>query len=62
MSGSSGYDISASQSSSDSTTQTARNEFGDFNNGGGIRIPSYFWPVALIVVGLLAFAWIKNRK
>lgn len=57
----SGYDISAS--ASDATTQGLRNQV-TFQNGGGLRIPEWFWPVALaaLIAGGVAVFWIWKRK
>lgn len=51
-----------SQSTSESTSLGIQNKKGDFTVGGGIRIPSWFWPVALGVVALVAVAWLFKRK
>jgi hypothetical protein len=54
-----GYDIS--QSTSESNTFGFNKRLGDFNVGGGIRIPSWTWPVALVVVGLIVIVWLKRK-
>lgn len=53
---------SASQSTSESNTQGLNAKFGNFSNGGGLRIPEWFWPVALVVVGLITFAWLRRKR
>ena len=53
-----GYDIS--QSTSESATQGYNLKFGDFNVGGGLRLPKYFWYVAAAIAGVLGFAWITK--
>lgn len=54
-----GYDIS--QSTSESATQGLNVKFGAFTNGGGIRIPSWFWPVALLTGAALGWFWLTRR-
>lgn len=51
-----GYDIS--QSTSESATQGYSVDFGGFNNGGGLRLPKWFWPAVVI----LAAIWLLKRK
>lgn len=50
-------------SASDATTQGLRNQV-TFQNGGGLRIPEWFWPVALaaLIAGGVAVFWIWKRK
>lgn len=50
-----------SQSTSESNTLGLNSKFGPFNNGGGLRIPEYFWPVAIFVIGAVLFMWLKKR-
>lgn len=52
--GGSGY----SQSTSESNTLGQNSKFGAFHNGGGVRIPEYFWPVLAGVVGLGLITWL----
>lgn len=33
-------------------------KFGPFQNGGGVRIPEYFWPVVAGVLGLGLITWL----
>ena len=54
--GGSGY--SASQSTSESNTMGLNVKFGPFQNGGGVRIPEYFWPVVAGVLGLGLITWL----
>jgi hypothetical protein len=54
-----GYDISASVS--EASTQGLKNTFGAFNNGGGIRIPEWFWPVALAIVVIGAVLFFRKK-
>ena len=50
-----------SQSTSESNTLGLNAKFGAFNNGGGIRIPEWFWPVALVVTGSVVIVWIWKK-
>lgn len=50
-----------SQSTSESNTLGLNAKFGAFNNGGGIRIPEWFWPVALGVTGSVVIVWIWKK-
>ena len=53
---------SYSQSTSESNTLGVNAKFGAFNNGGGIRIPEWFWPVAIVAVVGGFIAWLKFKK
>lgn len=54
-----GYDISASVS--EANTLGLNSKFGAFNNGGGIRIPSWFWPVALAIAVIGAVLFFRKK-
>lgn len=51
-----------SQSTSESNTLGLNAKFGPFNNGGGIRIPEYFWPVALAIVVFGLVFYFKRKR
>jgi hypothetical protein len=60
--GGSGY--SASQSTSESNTMGQQLNTSGFSIGGGLRIPSWLWPVAIVsaVVAVLGGIWLWTKK
>ena len=53
---------SYSQSTSESNSLGLQNKFGAFNNGGGLRIPTWTWPVAVVGLIIIGVVWLNKKK
>ncbi len=54
-----GYDFSAA--GSNSATVASRAGEGNFIVGGGLRLPPWFVPAAIVLVAIGVWLWIKNN-
>lgn len=61
MAGSAGAGYDISQSTSESSTQGFNKKIGDFFNGGGVRIPDYFWPAIIVGAVVVLVVWFKRK-
>jgi hypothetical protein len=54
-----GYDFSAS--GSNAATVASRSGEGNFTVGGGLKVPEWFMPVAIILAAIAAYLWLKEN-
>lgn len=53
-----GYDFSAS--GSNAATVASRAGEGSFTIGGGLSLPPWFVPLAIVLLAVAGYQWLKN--